>query len=405
MTYTTTLTRTHEATLWVHVVGEVAQAEPEDLEGEAKERIAELVASNERLRKSLQKTLASRYDSNRRIAELEHDLNEKREIIRIACEETRMLREERDDALTRIAELEASQEEILMSRHVANERVAELEADMLAIARTLAIYHEADGHNDVPGDVSAIVAEIERLRVIEDRYRARQTVDNAQTVTLYHGKIEDMPERLTWPEPAEKKLDTISRRFDALQARYNATASELDAANKRVAELRAAEQERDLAREHARELEAMLQANPIMAAAGSDRESDRDAATITRLVARLAAAEVERDEANRRVADLKLALGDEAGWFDRYSAARAERDAALDRSRRAAQTLIAEFGADGPMNVDEAAELAVRVARERADGLAQAVTDATAEVVERVCAAVRVAEIRKAAKGNGNVDT
>lgn len=81
--------------------------------------------------------------------------------------------------------------------------------------------------------------------------------------------------------------------------------------------------------------------------------------------------------------------GQHLGVECRMRAAEVERDAALDRSRRAAQTLIAEFGADGPLNVDEAAERAVRVARERADGLAQAVTDATAEVVERVCAAVR----------------
>ncbi len=85
--------------------------------------------------------------------------------------------------------------------------------------------------------------------------------------------------------------------------------------------------------------------------------------------------------------------GQHLGVQCRMRAAEVERDEARERCRRAAQILIAEFGSDGPLNVDEAAERAVRVARERADGLAQAVTDATAEVVERVCAAVTLVQL------------
>ena len=44
--------------------------------------------------------------------------------------------------------------------------------------------------------------------------------------------------------------------------------------------------------------------------------------------------------------------------IDDLCIARAERDEARDRCIRAAQILIAEFGSDGPLNVDEAAEIA-----------------------------------------------
>ena len=70
--------------------------------------------------------------------------------------------------------------------------------------------------------------------------------------------------------------------------------------------------------------------------------------------------------------------GQHLGIEYKMRAAEVERDDARERARRAAQVLIAEFGADGAMDVDQAAERAVKVARKRADA-----------IVDRICSAVR----------------
>lgn len=48
---------------------------------------------------------------------------------------------------------------------------------------------------------------------------------------------------------------------------------------------------------------------------------------VTELVSANTALEAERDALRRRVSDLKFAMGDGAGWFDRFTLARSERDA------------------------------------------------------------------------------
>lgn len=180
-------------------------------------------------------------------------------------------------------------------------KVAELEAFKLDVARTVGIYHGADGHGDQPGPDERVLEEVRGLVALAgDRERLRTDLEAALRKQVFVVGVDDSP------------------RVVALEAR--------------VAELEA-------------ENAALCRANTEERARRKAAEADRDAAILarkesrTKLLAELARAvddqrrieslAAERDAALKRVAELERQDVDDAAAHDSmYTHLECERDAA-----------------------------------------------------------------------------